>query len=212
MYCTEGVGTLSCLVWQKSDSSHCLKSSLIDIFYTRVFHISLKSQQLICPAAVCELSDSNTTFTLTCSRAFLLMLSWSYVMSFTVKYFWVDQIFTIHSDAIARVVKSSIWRPPLGNKLPDRLGCNPVLWTAVLTERTSETRWERCVVEKKWDEMTNHLAFFCRNFYILCMQNYLGVWKKNAVQMFYWCWNEVSKLMTFIMMHPGQICFYFISF
>lgn len=76
--------------------------------------------------------------------------------------FWLDHIFAIHTDCITGVVKSNVWRPPLGHKMQARMDSNAVLWTTGLCSQKKireKVREQRLVREGLQDNITSFLKF-----------------------------------------------------
>lgn len=76
--------------------------------------------------------------------------------------FWLNHIFAIHTDCITGVVKSNVWRPPLGHKMQARMDSNAVLWTTGLCSQKKireKVREQRLVREGLQDNITSFLKF-----------------------------------------------------
>lgn len=76
--------------------------------------------------------------------------------------FWLNHIFAIHTDCITGVVKSNVWRPPLGHKMQARMDSNAVLWTTGLCSQKkirAKVREQRLVREGLQDNITSFLKF-----------------------------------------------------
>lgn len=76
--------------------------------------------------------------------------------------FWLNHIFAIHTDCITGLVKSNVWRPPLGHKMQARMDSNAVLWTTGLCSQKKireKVREQRLVREGLQDNITSFLKF-----------------------------------------------------